>query len=116
MFYFLYQLWYPCGSFKGDDRSMALAKNYADGNLLAGISKNQIDQGIAGSLFRDQQKLKESICRAYPQLRKSMDEFEFGYKLAFNGLSKEQADEIKVIEPKEPKGVIDNIKSSLFGG
>jgi Family of unknown function (DUF6523) len=94
---------------------MALSKNYADDNLLAGISKKQIDQGIAGSLFRDQEKLKESICRAYPQLRKSRDEFEFGYKLAFDGLTKEQLEEIKTIEPKEPKGIFDNIKSTLFG-
>jgi hypothetical protein len=94
---------------------MALAKNYADNNLLAGISKKQIDQGIASSLFRDQEKLKESIIRAYPQLRKSRDEFEFGYKLAFEGLSKEQAEEIKVVEPKESKGVFDNIKNTFFG-
>ena len=40
--------------FKGDNRSGALAKNYADGGLLAGISKKQLDGGIAGSLFQDQ--------------------------------------------------------------
>jgi Family of unknown function (DUF6523) len=106
-------MWYPCGSFKGDDRSLALAKNYANGGLLAGVSKKQIDTGIASSLFRDLDKLAESICRAYPQLRKSRDEFEFGYKLAFEGLSEEQAAEIKQIEPKESKGLIDNIKSII---
>lgn len=104
-------MWYPCGSFKGDDRSGALAKSYADGGLLAGISKKQIDSGIAGSLYRDQDKLGESIVRAYPQLRKSRDEFEFGYKLAFEGLPEEKAKEIKVIEPKESKGLLDNIKN-----
>ena len=104
-------MWYPCGSFKGDDRSAALAKNYANDGLLAGISKKQIDAGIAGSLFRDQAKLADSICRGYPQLRKSRAEFEYGYKLAFNGLSEEKANEIKVIEPKEQKGVLDGIKT-----
>ena len=104
-------MWYPCGSFKGDNRSAALAKNYADGNLLAGLSKKQIDGGIAGSLYRDQEKLKDSICRAYPQLRKSRDEFQFGYKLAFEGLSKEKAEEIATVEPKENKGFFDNIKN-----
>lgn len=105
------QMWYPCGSFKGDDRSAALAKSYADGGLLAGVSKKQIDTGIAGSLYRDQAKLADSICRAYPQLRKSRDEFEYGFKLAFEGLSDEQAAEIKRIEPKETTGFLDNIKS-----
>ena len=105
------QMWYPCGSFKGDDRSAALAKSYADNGLLAGISKKQIDAGIAGSLYRDKSKLADSICRAYPQLRQSRDEFEFGYKLAYNGLTEAQAAEIKVIEPKETKGILDGIKN-----
>ena len=108
-------MWYPCGSFKGDDRSAALAKNYADGGLLAGISKNQIDSGIAGSLYRDQEKLKDSIARSYPQLRKARDEFEFGYKLSFEGLSDDQRNEIKVIEPKETKGIFDNLKNAFTG-
>jgi Family of unknown function (DUF6523) len=107
-------MWYPCGSFKGDDKSAALAKSYADGGLLAGISKNQIDSGVAGSLFRDQDKLKESICRAYPQLRKSSDEFEFGYRMAFEGLS-EDKEQMVVIEPKESKGIFDNIKNAFAG-
>jgi Family of unknown function (DUF6523) len=104
-------MWYPCGSFKGDERSAALAKNYANDGLLSGVSKKQIDTGLAGSLYRDQVKLADSICRAYPQLRKSRDEFEYGYKLAFDGLSEEQSQEIKLVEPKETKGLLDSIKN-----
>ena len=106
-------MWYPCGSFKGDDRSAALAKSYASGGLLAGVSKNQMDSGIAGSLYRDLNKLKESIARSYPQLRKSRDEWEFGYRLSFEGLTNEQQTEIKVVEPKETKGFLDNIKNAF---
>jgi Family of unknown function (DUF6523) len=110
-------MWYPCGSFKGDERSAALAKSYVDGGLLSGISKKQMDGGIAGSLYRDQEKLKDGIGRSYPQLRKARDQLEFGYKLAFKGLSEDQASEIKVIEPKEQKGFIDNFKNAFsFGG
>lgn len=105
------KVWYPCGSFKGDNRSGALAKSYADGGLMAGISKKQLDAGIAGSLYQDQAKLKESIVRAFPQLTKSRDEFEFGYKLAFKGLSDEKSAEMNVVVPKELKGVVDNIKN-----
>lgn len=103
-------VWYPCGSFKGDQRSAALAKSFADDGILAGISKKQLDQGIAGSLYRDQEKLKESVVRAYPQLKKSKGEFEFGYKLAFEGLSREKSEQVCVVEPKEQKGFLDNIK------
>ena len=67
-------MWYPCGSFKGDDRSAALCSSWRDNGLLAGISKNQLDAGVSGSLFRDQANLIETICRGYPQLRKAKDE------------------------------------------
>ena len=105
------QMWYPCGSFKGDDRSMALCTTYRDGGLFAGMSKNQLDGGIAASLYGDLGKLKESVFRGYPQLRKSKDSLEWGYKLAFEGLDSE---EITIIEPKESKGVMDNLKN-MFG-
>jgi hypothetical protein len=107
---FSLQMWYPCGSFKGDQRSAALAKNWCDDGILAGISKKQMDEGIAGSLYRDLGQLKETIFRAYPQLRKSRDNLEFGYKLGYEGLSEEQQNKVMPIEPKEPKGIMDNIK------
>jgi len=103
-------LWYPCGSFKGDDRSGALCSNYQKDGFLAGISKKQIDAGVSGSLFRDQAKLVETICRQYPQLRKSKDELQFGFKLSYEGLSEEQS-KVTLVEPKEQKGVLDGIKT-----
>lgn len=104
-------VWYPCGSFKGDNRSAALAKSWADDGLLAGISKKQLDAGIAGSLYRDLEKLKDTVVRAYPQLKKNKDNFEFGYKLAYEGLSEEKANKVFTVEPKEQKGVLDGIKN-----
>ena len=79
--------------------------------MLSGISKKQLDGGIAGSLFRDIDQLKETVCRVYPQLRKSREEFEFGYKLVFEGLAEDKAKEIVPVEPKEQKGVLDGIKN-----
>eukprot|EP00586_Coscinodiscus_wailesii_P004234 CAMPEP_0172480510 /NCGR_PEP_ID=MMETSP1066-20121228/5694_1 /TAXON_ID=671091 /ORGANISM="Coscinodiscus wailesii, Strain CCMP2513" /LENGTH=204 /DNA_ID=CAMNT_0013241891 /DNA_START=121 /DNA_END=735 /DNA_ORIENTATION=- len=105
-------MWYPCGSFKGDDRSKALCTSLRDNGLLAGISKNQLDKGVSGSLYRDLPKLVDSICRAYPQLRKSRDELEWGYKLGFEGLSEEQS-KINLVTPEESKGFFDNVKGSL---
>lgn len=54
----------------------------------------------------------ETIVRGYPQLKKSRDELEFGYKLAYEGLSEEQS-KIQVIEVKEQKGFLDGIKSAF---
>jgi hypothetical protein len=110
---FLFQMWYPCGSFKGDEKSRALASNYRDKGFLAGISKNQLDSGIEGSLYRDLAKLNETVMRAYPQLRKSKDELQYGYRLAFEGLTEDEP--ICEVTPKEQKGVLDNIKG-VFGG
>ena len=104
-------MWYPCGSFKGDERSASLAKSWSNGGMLSGVSKKHMDAGIAGSLYRDVEKLKESVVRAYPQLKKSRKEFEFGYKLAYDGLPEDKAKEIFVVEPKEQKGVFDGVKN-----
>jgi len=105
-------LWYPCGSFKGDDKAGGLCTNYRDGGFLSGISKKQIDAGVSGSLYRDKTKLVETICRSYPQLRKNRDELEFGFKLSYEGLSEEQQ-KITVVEPKEQKGLFDNISANI---
>lgn len=104
-------VWYPCGSFKGDEKSAALAKSWASDGLLAGLSKKQLDGGIAGSLAQDINRLKETVVRAYPQLKKNKANFEFGYKLATKGLSEEKANEVYKVEPKEQGGVLDGIKN-----
>ena len=108
------QMWYPCGSFKGDEKSAALCQNYADNGLLSSISKNQLDSGVGGSLYRDLARLEETIVRGYPQLRKEKGNLEFGYKLSFGGLSKEQ-EKIQVVDVKEQKGFFDGLKN-VFGG
>jgi len=109
-------MWYPCGSFKGDDKSKALCKNYVDDGLLSGISKSQLDKGVAGSLFRDKKKLTDQIANQYPQLRKNKDKLQFGYKLSYEGLSKEQL-EINVVEAEEQKAFVENVKDffNVFG-
>lgn len=107
-------MWYPCGSFKGDEKSAALCQSYADDGFLSSISKNQLDAGVGGSLYRDQARLEETIIRGYPQLRKDKGNLEYGYKLSYKGLSKEQ-EKISVVEIKEQKGFFDGIKSA-FGG
>ncbi|KAL7515851.1 hypothetical protein ACHAWX_000925 [Stephanocyclus meneghinianus] len=111
----LKNIWYPCGSFKGDEKSAALAQSYASNGFLSSLSKKQLDAGISGSLYRDLPKLEESIFRGYPQLRKEKTNLEYGYKLSYMGLSKEQ-EKITVVEVKEQKGGIFGGLQNLFGG
>jgi len=110
----LKNMWYPCGSFKGDEKSQALCQSYRDGGLLSGISKKQLDAGVGGSLYRDLDRLEETIVRGYPQLRKDKGKLEYGYKLNFEGLSKDQ-EKITVVEIKEQKGFMDGLKN-IFSG
>ena len=117
------QIWYPCGSFKGDERSAALAKSYAESGWLADISKKQLDAGIAGSLAQDVNRLVETISRAYPALRSassssstststSSSMLEFGYRLKFPGLPEDKAKEIFPVEPKEQgKGPLEGLRN-----
>lgn len=104
-------MWYPCGSFKGDERSAALAQSFRDGGMLSGISKKQLDGGVANSLAQDESKLAETIARAYPQLRKSINEFEYGYKLAYDGLSEEQTTVNVIVPKKREGGFLDGVKN-----
>merc|ERR1719223_194831 len=103
-------MWYPCGTFKGDESSKALCQTYADNGWFSGIAKKQLNAGVAGSLYRDIDKLKETVVNGYPQFKKKQDELVFGYKLAAEGLDKE---EICEVEPTESGGFIDNIKMIL---
>ncbi|KAL3760710.1 hypothetical protein ACHAWU_000030 [Discostella pseudostelligera] len=110
----LKNMWYPCGSFKGDEKSAALCQSYASNGLLSSVSKNQLDAGVGSSLYRDLARLEETIVRGYPQLRKEKGKLEYGYKLSYPGLSKEQS-VVHVVEVKEAKGFLDGIKN-VFGG
>jgi hypothetical protein len=76
---------------------------------MSGMAKKQLDGGIAESVFKDLDKLKETTVRAYPQLRKSKDELQFGYKIAYQGMKENEP--VQVIEPKEQKGIFDNLKT-----
>ena len=105
------QIWYPCGSFKGDERSAALSKSYSEDGWLSGISKNQLDGGIAGSLYSDLDQLKETVIRAYPQLRKARSDMEFGYRLSYTGLPEDKAKIIHQVDPVENKGPLDGLKN-----
>jgi Family of unknown function (DUF6523) len=102
----------PAAASKGTTSRPPSPRATPTGGCWPGLARTR--SGVAGSLFRDQDKLKESICRAYPQLRKSSDEFEFGYRMAFEGLS-EDKEQMVVIEPKESKGIFDNIKNAFAG-
>mmetsp|Transcript_5435 Transcript_5435/g.10867 ORF Transcript_5435/g.10867 Transcript_5435/m.10867 type:complete len:224 (-) Transcript_5435:135-806(-) len=105
-------MWYPCGSFKGDERTKALVDSQ-DG-LLGGMAKKQLEQGVANSLYDSIGQLKESVVRSYPQLKKSKEDLKWGYKVnvAEGTPNKEELAKIKEITPEpRPEGFLDNVKN-----
>merc|ERR1712129_61988 len=91
---------------------------YKDDGMMSGMSKNQLDSGVAGSLATDEKKLIESIVRGYPQLKKAIQGknaggLGWGYKLAFEGLSDDQKKMTMIVPEKQEAGVMGGFKSAL---
>ena len=61
-------MWYPCGSFKGDESTKSLVDSQ-DG-FLGGLASKQLEQGVSSSLYDSLGQLTESVVRSYPQLKK----------------------------------------------
>ena len=105
-------MWYPCGSFKGDERTKALIDSQ-DG-ILGGMAKKQLEQGVAGSLYDSINQLRESVVRSYPQLKKSRENLVWGYKITvMKGTpNEEEMKKIKEVVPEaRPEGFLDNVKN-----
>jgi len=104
------QVWYPGGSLKGDARSKSLVESWRDNTLmLKGQYKGSLDGGMAKSIFSDKEKFVSSLLKMYPQLKKSRDELEFGYKVKIPGLEEQlekegRKDELKITLLDEDMG------------
>eukprot|EP00287_Rhodomonas_sp_CCMP768_P005342 CAMPEP_0196720048 /NCGR_PEP_ID=MMETSP1091-20130531/2903_1 /TAXON_ID=302021 /ORGANISM="Rhodomonas sp., Strain CCMP768" /LENGTH=217 /DNA_ID=CAMNT_0042061161 /DNA_START=60 /DNA_END=713 /DNA_ORIENTATION=+ len=114
------QVWYPCGSLKGDQRSRSLVEAWRDNSLfLKGQYKTTLDKGMAKSVFEQRDRFIDSIVRLYPQLKKSRADLEFGYKVKIPGLEEKlkeegREDELKItIITEEGGGLLDGLKSSF---
>eukprot|EP00612_Vaucheria_litorea_P002154 CAMPEP_0171455708 /NCGR_PEP_ID=MMETSP0945-20130129/2496_1 /TAXON_ID=109269 /ORGANISM="Vaucheria litorea, Strain CCMP2940" /LENGTH=160 /DNA_ID=CAMNT_0011981005 /DNA_START=210 /DNA_END=692 /DNA_ORIENTATION=+ len=79
-------IWYPCGSLGGDDRSKATVDAIING-FLSDFYRSTLEKGIAESVLGLQKKqFSKSIAKAYPQLAKSMKDVEYGFKVKYEPL------------------------------
>eukprot|EP00540_Astrosyne_radiata_P011334 CAMPEP_0116855682 /NCGR_PEP_ID=MMETSP0418-20121206/19433_1 /TAXON_ID=1158023 /ORGANISM="Astrosyne radiata, Strain 13vi08-1A" /LENGTH=227 /DNA_ID=CAMNT_0004488881 /DNA_START=163 /DNA_END=842 /DNA_ORIENTATION=+ len=99
--------WYPCGGLKGDEKSKGLVEAYRDKGMMQGLSKKQLDNGMAQNLFENQEKLKDQITKSFAGLKDKKDSLIFGYRITYEGIPAD--DPITIVEPKEMKGIVDNI-------
>lgn len=84
------KLWYPLGAVQGDERSKTLV-NALKGGFGRGMYENALDKGIAQTIYgKDSDRFMQNALRMYPQLKKSQNMLEFGYKVAAKGLDERQ--------------------------
>ncbi|CAM9782630.1 unnamed protein product [Chrysoparadoxa australica] len=108
-------IWYPCGSLAGDDRSKATVEAYMSG-FMRGVHKSTLEKGVASSVLQNERSLKEQIGRGYPQLRKSVRELQFGFKIKYPGLEEKVGkQEITVITQDMATGIFDKAKAAFDG-
>jgi hypothetical protein len=113
-------LWIPAGDLAGDQRATALVNAWMSG-FMTDMYKGQLDQGIAKSIFSQEDQFVKGLIENYkPFSKMSPGDLTFGYKIKFAGLE-EKIGEQKVTEIVRgmEKGWQDNVKdafSGIFGG
>lgn len=109
-------LWIPCGDLAGDQRSSALVTAWMSG-FMADMYKGQLDNGIAKSLFTQEDAFVKNIVENFkPFKRFTKDDLEFGYKIEFTGLEEKMGEQkIMKIERGMEKNWTDKIKDSFSG-
>lgn len=113
-------LWIPCGDLAGDQRATALVNAWMSG-FLEGTYKSQLDQGIARSIFNQEDTFVTGLIENYKPFKKfTKEDLEFGYKIDFPGLEEKMGEQkVMVIERGMEIGWQDKVKDvfgGLFGG
>lgn len=109
-------LWIPCGDLAGDQRSAALVTAWMSG-FMADMYKGQLDNGIARSLFTQEDAFVKNIVENFKPFKKfTKDDLEFGYKIEFAGLEEKLGEQkIMKIERGMEKTWVDKAKENLGG-
>jgi Family of unknown function (DUF6523) len=86
-------LWIPCGDLAGDKRATSLVNAWMSG-FLTDLYRGQLDQGIARSIFSQEDSFAMNIIENYKPFRKyTKSDLEFGYKIDFPGLEEKMGEQ-----------------------
>jgi Family of unknown function (DUF6523) len=78
-------LWIPVGDLAGDKRATSLVNAWMSG-FLTDTYKNQLDMGVAKSIFSQDDAFAKNIIENYKPFNKfKKDDLVFGYKVEFEG-------------------------------
>ena len=93
-------LWIPCGDLAGDERATALVNAYMSG-FMTDMYKTQIRQGIAKSVFSQEDAFVNGLIENYKPFRKfTKSDLQFGFKVDYEGL--EEKMESRRLKPLSP--------------
>jgi hypothetical protein len=86
-------LWIPCGDLAGDKRATSLVNAWMSG-FLTDLYRGQLDQGIARSIFSQEDSFAMNIIENYKPFRKyTKSDLQFGYKIDFPGLEEKMGEQ-----------------------
>ena len=107
-------LWIPCGDLAGDKRATALVNAWMSG-FMSDMYRDQLDQGIARSLFSQEETFVSGLIENYKPFKKfTKDQLQFGYKVDFEGLEEKMGEQkVRVIERGMEKSWVDNVKEGF---
>jgi len=113
-------LWIPCGDLAGDQRATALVNAWTSG-FMTDMYKGQLDQGIARSIFSQEDTFVKGLLENFKPFKKfKPEDLEFGYKIDFEGLEAKMGEQkVQPINKDMMKSWTDNLGekfSGLFGG
>lgn len=113
-------LWIPCGDLAGDQRATALVNAWTSG-FMTEMYKGQLDQGIARSIFSQEDTFVKGLLENFKPFKKfKPEDLEFGYKIDFEGLEAKMGEQkVQPINKDMMKSWTDNLGekfSGLFGG
>lgn len=106
--------WIPCGDLAGDKKATALVNGLMSG-FLTDTYRNQLDQGIARSVFNQEDTFVKNLIANYrPFKNYGKDDLMFGYTIEFEGLFEKLGQQsVRTIEKGMEKSWIDNVKEGF---
>lgn len=107
-------LWIPCGDLAGDNRALALVNAWMSG-FLTDMYRNQIDQGIARSIFSQEDTFIQGLIANYKPFKNyTKEQLQFGYKVEFEGLEEKVGEQkVRPLEKGMEKNWVDNVKEGF---
>ena len=73
--------WYPVSAMKGDGQSKGLISAWLNAPVGKGVFKDQLDNGMAASIYDSERRLASMAVEQYRQLKDYQSRLQWGFKI-----------------------------------